>query len=151
MTGTWRDHGLNPLGKRVRDALLREHPEWARYAEILPGGDLELAVPAPRGSRATYLVVSTARGESTWVRYTPPRMFYPIESDEQMLAVVDALLHDRAFFLLISNGDEWIETTLLRPGEEPVLAEGQVADVMSWSGLNDRIVTHMPAGPRRGL
>src|SRR5262249_10605068 len=146
-----RDGGLNPLGARVRDVLLREHPEWARYVDVLPAGDLELAVPAPRGSRAKHLIISTARGESIWVRYAPPRMCYPVESDSQLLAVVDALLHDRAFFLVVSNGDEWIETTLLRPGEEPVLAEGQVADVVSWSGLNDRIVTYMPTGPRRGL
>jgi hypothetical protein len=78
-------------------------------------------------------------------------MSYPVESDAHLLAVVDALLTDRAFFLVVSNGDEWIETTLLRPGEEPVLAEGQIADVVSWSGLNDRIVTYMAGGsaPRR--
>jgi hypothetical protein len=143
--------GLNPLGTRIRDVLLREHPGWTRYVEILPGGDLEVAVPAPRGSRAGHLVISTTRGESTWVRYSPARMSYPVESVEQLLAVVDALLHDRAFFLVVSNGDEWIETSLLRPGEEPVLAEGQVADVVSWSGLNDRIVTYMPTGPKRGV
>jgi hypothetical protein len=142
---------LNPLGRRIRDVLLREHPEWGRYVEILPGGDLELALPAPRGSRAGRLVISTTRGASTGVRYAPPRMSYPLESEEQMLAVIDALLADNAFFLVISNGDEWIETSLLRPGEEPVLAEGQVADVVSWSGLNDRVVTYLPTGPRRGV
>jgi hypothetical protein len=134
----------NLLGVRVRDALLRRHPEWAAAVETLPGGDVEVAVPAPRGSRAGYLVVATAQGRDIWVRYSPPRMAYPVDSEEHMLAVVDALLSDRAFFLVVSNGDEWLETTLLRPGEEPVLAEGHVADVVSWSGLNDRIVTYMP-------
>jgi hypothetical protein len=144
-----RDHGLNPLGERVRDALLRKHPEWAGYVETLAGGDIELAVPAPRGSRAGHLVVTTARGRDTWIRYSPRRMSYPVESDEHLLAVVEALLGDRAYFLVVSNGDEWIETTLLRPGEEPVLAEGHVADVVSWSGLHDRVVTYMPNGRER--
>jgi hypothetical protein len=144
-----RDHELNPLARRVRDVLLDRYPEWAGYVESVANGDLELAVPAPRGSRAGHLVVSTARGHDTWIRYSPPRMFYPVESDTHLVAVVDALLSDRAFFLVVSNGDEWIETTLLRPGEEPVLAEGQVADVVSWSGLNDRIVTYMAAGSAR--
>ena len=69
-----------------------------------------------------------------------------LEAMSVLLAVVEALVSDRAFFLVVSNGDEWVETTLLRPGEEPVLAEGQVADVVSWSGLNDRIVTYLAGG-----
>jgi hypothetical protein len=51
-----------------------------------------------------------------------------------MHAVVGALLRDDAFFVVVNSGDEWIETTLLRPGEEPVLEEGHVANVVSWSG-----------------
>jgi hypothetical protein len=41
----------------------------------------------------------------------------------------------------VTNGDEWLETTLLPANQEPVLADGQVANVVSWSGLHDRIVT----------
>jgi hypothetical protein len=67
-------------------------------------------------------------------------MTYSVESESEMHAVIDALLSDRAFFTVITSGDEWIETTLLRPGEEPVLLEGQVANVVSWSGLHDRIL-----------
>jgi hypothetical protein len=145
-----QEHRLNALGTRVRDSLLDKHPEWAGYVETLASGDLELAVPAPRGSRAGHLVIFTARGEDAWIRYSPPRMCYAVESDEQMHTVVEALLSDRAFFLVVTNGDEWIETSLLRPGEEPVLTEGQVANVVSWSGHHDRIVTYMGERPTRG-
>jgi hypothetical protein len=61
-----------------------------------------------------------------------------------MHAVVEALLGDDAFFAVVTNGDEWIETMLLRPGEEPVLREGQVANIVSWSGRHDRILTYTP-------
>ena len=142
-----QEQGMNPLGERMRDGLVRQHPEWSEYVDILPGGDLELAIPAPQGSRAGHLVISTAAGEDIWIRYSPPRMFYAVESEEELHTVLGALLSDRAFFLVVSNGDEWIETSLLRPGEEPILAEGEVANVVSWSGHHDRIITYMSAGP----
>jgi len=137
----------NALRRRIRDSLVREHPEWAECVETLETGDLELAVPAPRGSRAKNLVIFTSRGQDIWIRYAPPRMCYCVETEDEMHAVVGALLRDDAFFVVVNNGDEWIETTLLRPGEEPVLAEGQVANVVSWSGNHDRIVTFMRTRP----
>lgn len=143
------DRDLNPLGIRVRDSLLRSHEDWADYACVLPSGDLELAVPAPRGSRAGHLVIFTAGGQDTWIRYSPPRAFYSVETDRQMHAVVEALLADDAFFVVVTDGDQWVETSLLRPGEEPVLGEGQVANVVSWSGRHDRVVTYTEkSGPR---
>jgi hypothetical protein len=138
---------LNALGRRVRDSLLRKHPEWAAYADVLEGGDLELAVPAPPRSRAKHLVIFTARGDDIWVRYAPPRMSYCVESEGQMHAVIEALLQDEALFAVVTNGDDWIETTLLRPGEELVLADGHVANVVSWSGNADRIVMHTTPHP----
>ena len=131
---------LNPLGTRVRDSLLARHGEWADRVKTLATGDLELSLPAPHGSRAGHLVIFTARGTDTWIRYSPPQACYEIESDRQLHAVLKALLADDAFFVVVSRGDTWIETVLLRPGEEPVLLEGQTANVVSWSGLHDRIV-----------
>jgi hypothetical protein len=138
---------LNALGSRVRDSLLARHPEWSDYVTVLPSGDLETGVPAPRGSRAGHLVIFTARGEDTWIRYSPARACYCVGSDREMHAVLEALLRDDAFFVVVTNGDEWIETTLLRPGEEPVLKDGYVANVVSWSGRHDRIVTFTEKQP----
>ena len=140
----------NALGIRVRDSLLGKHPDWAQYVEILESEDIEIAVPAPRHSRAKHLVVLTARGEDIWIRFAPRRMAYAVDSADEMHAVIDALLRDDAFFVVVTQGDDWMETSLLRPGEDPVLAEGQVANVVSWSGHHDRIVTYTarqsPAG-----
>lgn len=142
------DPHLSALGVRVRDSLLRRHQDWAAYVDVRPNGDLEVAIPAPRGSRARRLIVAT-QGEVTWIRYAPPRARYCVASDREMHAVIDALLADDAFFVVITDGDRWLETSLLRPGQEPVLGEGQVADVVSWSGRNDRIVTYTEKKPVR--
>jgi hypothetical protein len=134
--------GLNALGQRVLEALLEEHPEWDAHAEAVDDGDLRLVVPAPRGSRAKHLVVLTDHGKHVWIRYAPPRTCHLVTSEQEMNRIIHALLTDAVSFLVISRGDEWIETSLLPPDQEPTLLEGQVADVVSWSGHNDRIVTY---------
>src|SRR5882672_11054789 len=96
---------LNSFGKQVRDSLLGKHPEWAEYVGALDGGDLALAIPAPPGSRAKHLVILTSRGEDIWIRYAPPRMSYSVESEDEMHAVIEALLQDDALFVVVTNGD----------------------------------------------
>src|SRR5262245_38955354 len=144
------DPRLNPLGVHVRDSILRAHGDWAKYVDVLPSGDLEIAIPAPKGSRAGHLVIFTARGEDMWLRYSPPRACYCVATDREMHAAVGALLADDAFFVVVTDGNEWVETTPLRPGEEPVLHDGQVANVVSWSGRHDKIVTYTEKHPARG-
>ena len=144
------EHHLNPLAVRVRDSILRAHEDWAEYVVALASGDVEIAVPAPRGSRAGHLVIFTVRGEGAWIRFSPPRACYGVETDHEMHAVVRALIADDAFFVVVTYGDAWVETSLLRPGEEAVLAEGQVANVVSWSGHHDKVVTYTEKRPGRG-
>ena len=131
---------LNPLALRVRDSLLARHSEWTDHVRTLATGDVEIAVAAPHGSRAGRLVIFTVHGEDTCVRYSPARACWCVGSDRELHAVVKALLADDAFFVVVSHGGEWIETSLLRPGEEPVLRNGDMANVVSWSGRHDRIV-----------
>jgi len=66
---------------------------------------------------------------------------------EAMVTAIEA--GNQEPFLVITRGDEWIETTLLRPGEELVLVEGQVANIVSWSGAHDKIVSYMKERPHR--
>jgi hypothetical protein len=138
---------LNGLANRLQAAMLARHPEWSSHVEELRGGDIELAIPAPRASRAKHLIVSTSRGVDLWVRFSPPYMAYSADSEEELVRVVEAIIRDRAFFMVVAAGDERVETTLLRPGEEPVLRPGQVAEVVSWSGLCDRTVAHIDSAP----
>ena len=60
------------------------------------------------------------------------------------------LLADDAYFVVVTDGDKWLETSLLRPGEEPVLGEGHVANVVSWSGRHDKVVTYTAKRPVKG-
>ena len=142
--------GLNPLCIRVRDSVLGAHASWAEYVNVLPAGDVEIAIPAPRGSRAGQLVILTARGEDIWIRFSPPYAWYSPDTDGEMHSVLTALLADTAFFVVVTDGDDWVETMLLRPGQEPVLKEGDVANVLSWSGRHDKVVTYTEKRPVRG-
>src|SRR5262245_31877125 len=127
-------------GQQVIESVLARHPEWASLADVRANGDVEVVVPAPSSSRAGHLVVFTS-GDELGIRYAPPHMVYAVETEREMHAVIDALLADDAFFVVVTRGDEWIETGLYRPGQEPVLAEGDVANAVSWSGAHDKVVT----------
>ena len=135
---------MNAFARGIRDTLLRSHPEWAGHTRTLADGELEVKVPAPEGSRAAHLVIATARGSEIRLRLAPRHAHHPVGSEAEMRRVIAALLEDEAFLAVVTSGDDWIQTSLLRPGEELVLANGQVANVFSWSGKHDRIVTPPP-------
>ena len=135
------NQGLLPLGVRVRDSLLLRHAGWLDYVDVLATGDLEVAIPAP-GGFVPAIWSSSPLAVRTLDRFSPPYACYCVESDREMHAVLEALLRDDAFFVVVTDGDEWLETTLLRPGQEPVLKEGQVANVLSWSGAHDKVITY---------
>ncbi len=46
---------LNDLATTVWARLVAEYPEWEHYFGVLEGGDLEVAIPAPSGSKAGLL------------------------------------------------------------------------------------------------
>jgi len=135
---------LNPLAQRVWVRLLAAHPTWqAHFGEN--DGDLEVAIPAPAGSKAGHLVIFTDQGEHLWVRYAPPCMCYALDNENEMLSIIDQLLADQAVFVVIMNGNECVETTLVKPGVQPNLQAGQVAHLVSWLGTHDQNIP----GPSR--
>jgi hypothetical protein len=134
---------LNPLARRVWTALISAYPEWSKYFGTSGDDDLEAAVPAPMGSTAGHLVISTARGEDLWLRFSPPSMCYSLDDETEMLDVIQQLLVERALFVVVMRGDEWAGTSLIRRGEPadlPHLEAGQVAHIVSWSGKYDRTI-----------
>ncbi len=128
------------LAQRVAEGLLRAFPEWEEYVDTVKGGELEVAVPAPEGSSAGWLVVFTDRGEHLWVRFNPPQMCYALDDVDEMVRIVGQLIRDEAIFVVVHKGEEWAETTLIQPGDEPPLEKGQTAQVVSWSRSHDRVV-----------
>jgi hypothetical protein len=134
---------LNSLARRVWTALVAARPEWSPFFGTSGEDDLEVSVPAPVGSSAGNLVIFTAKGESVWVRYSPPSMCYAVEDETELLDVVQQLLADTALFMVVKRGGEWTETTLIRRGEKkdiPELGPNEAVTVVSWSGKYDQII-----------
>ena len=138
---------LNALATRVWAALLAKYPAWESYGVSWGEGELEVAVPAPASSQAGHLVVFTDRGENVWVRFSPPSMCYCVDTDEEMLSVVEELLSERAVFVTTWRGEKWTGTTLVRPEQAPLIEPGEVARVVSWTGARDRVVAEAGACP----
>jgi hypothetical protein len=133
---------MKPFAKQVGTALLAKHPEWEKYIGASNRGDLEIAIPAPAGSNAGHLVVFTNDCD-IWVRFAPPRMSYAVESEGEMSSIVDRLLADQVVFIVTMHDDDWVETALARPGEEPESKQGQTAQIVSWTGIHDRTLGNL--------
>jgi|HubBroStandDraft_2_1064218.scaffolds.fasta_scaffold1193146_1 hypothetical protein len=134
---------LNPLARRVWNALIADHPDWSEYFGTCGEDDLEAAIPAPTGSNAGHLVIFTANGTDLWLRFRPPSMCYSVDDETELVDVIRQLLRDKVSLVVIMRGNEWAGTTLIRqgvPGDIPQLEPGEVAQVVSWSGKYDRII-----------
>lgn len=129
---------LNPLAERAWKTLLAKYPEWREHFGTCGSDDLEVAVPAPVGSNAGHLVIFTARGEDLWLRFSPPHMCYGVDDEGEMLDVIEQLMSEKALFVVITQGDSWAGTTLIRRGDDLELEKGQVARIVSWTGSHDR-------------
>ena len=128
---------LNPAAARVAATLLGAFPDRPFALKELDGGHLEASIPAPPGSRAGALVVFTAHDGDTWVRFAAPYACYGIDTDEELIRIVRALLSESALFVIVRNGDAWMSTTLVHAGAEPEVEKGHQATVISWSGRWD--------------
>ena len=128
---------LNPTARRVAERLLTAFPDQAFSIEALENGHVQASLEAPPGSRAGALVVLTAHEGDVWVRYAPPRAFYGIDDDDDLVRVVRALLADDAVFAVISEGEEWAGTTLVAPRQRPLMEPNQRAVLISWTGNQD--------------
>ena len=131
---------LNPFAQQVWSALSAEYPEWTDYLGCCDENELEVAVPAPPGSKAGHLVIFTSGGKDLWIRFSPSFMSYAVDDETEMLAIIRQLQEESALFVVTMQGDEWVGTTLIRPGDQPVVEPNQIAHVVSWSGKHDRII-----------
>lgn len=130
---------LNASAAQVWRRLVNTYPDWEQYFGVLDGGDLEVAVPAPAGSKAGHLVISTNDGEDRWIRYDHPNMAYCVDDDDEMIRIVEFLLAEKVLFAVTMRGDEWTETTLVHPSDVLELAPGETIRIVSWTGALDRL------------
>ncbi len=82
----------------------------------------------------------SSKGKDLWLRLSPSRMCYSLDGSEEMLTIIRALLVDEVLFVRTTAGEKWMGTTLIHPGDEPVLQAGEIAELVSWSGRFDRTV-----------
>jgi hypothetical protein len=117
---------------------------------ILPGGDFEAAIRAPRNSKAGVLVCQS-RGSNIYLRLGPPRTFYSVAtamtSAQELLSIVGALLSDEIQFVLLSKDQKWSGTTLVRRGSQPAQGAGETARIISWSARFDRRIRALQEPP----
>jgi hypothetical protein len=131
---------LSPRAREVWQLLVHRFPAWKDYFyERNVESDLWVAVPAPARSHAGHLLVST-HGDDVWVGLGVPNAICGIDSDDELLSIIAHLLDDRALFEITTEGSEWIETSLVRPGWKSVARKGQTVQIVSWSGELDRAI-----------
>jgi hypothetical protein len=105
--------------------MLTEFPELRLEIVEQERGHVEISVEAPTASRAKALTVLTCHKGDVWVRFAPPRAFYPIDDEKELVRIVKDLLAEQALFVVITCGNEWAGTTLTRPGTKPTIEGGK--------------------------
>src|SRR5215472_14054987 len=127
---------LHSVARSAWKRLEAEFPLWVAYLGIRDG-ELEFAVPAPAGSNAGHLV-AFSNNNDLWVRFSPPYMCYAVNDEDEMVSIIRRLTADEALFKMIAKGDEWVETTLIRPHDKCESISGHCIRLVSWSGRFDR-------------
>lgn len=135
------DGRLNNFSRHIATKILEKYPTWKRWCRVRESGALEVAVPAPKGSNAGALVVLTTDDNDIWIRFAPPRMFYSLDDDKEMLHILKKLLTDQILFVVVMEKEQWVETTLIPRYGKPVLKKEQTATVLSWHGNFDSTMT----------
>jgi hypothetical protein len=130
---------LNPVARRVATQLFSVRPEFQARLNVLDGCNFEASVPAPEGSHAGALVVCTAHDGDIWVHFAPPQMWYSVDDEQELIAIVDQLLRDEVLFVRTTDANgAWAGTTLARRLEDVELNQGETATLLSWSGSQDQ-------------
>ena len=136
MTETKHPERLSPIAKRAWRRLESELPLWTEHRSTRDG-ELEFAVPAPTGSTAGHLVAFSNQDE-LWVRFSPPNICYPADDENEMISLIRKLTVDEIVFKVVMKGEDWVETTLTKPRENPVSLPGHSVRLISWSGKFNR-------------
>ena len=96
MTETKHPERLSPVAQRAWKRLQSEFPLWTTHLSTRDG-ELELALPAPIGSTAGHLVAFSNENE-LWVRFSPPKMCYPADDENELTSLIKKLTADEIVF-----------------------------------------------------
>ena len=127
---------LSPVAGQAWKRLESAFPVWKGHLDTRDG-ELEFAIPAPIGSAAGHLVAFSHQNE-LWVRFSPPRMCYLADDEDELVSLIRQLTTDQILFKVTMKGDEWVETTLARPEDKTESLPTYSVRYVSWSGKFDR-------------
>ena len=130
---------MSSTARRFATALVGKFPQFRRNLCVLPNGDFEAYITAPRTSKAGALVC-LSHGSDVCVRFALPRAVYAVDSIKELVAIVEQLLRNELVFVLLSKQRKWAGTTLSRRSDRPVQGAGESARLISWSGKFDRYI-----------
>ena len=131
---------MNRTAKTFSSALIEAFPRFAKNLKELSDGNFETFVPAPDGSKAGALVCFSTGDGDVWVRFSPPRAVYGVDTKQELLQVVGSLLKEEILFVVLSRARRWSGTTLVRRDGQPHVEAGESATVLSWTGKRDATV-----------
>jgi hypothetical protein len=127
---------LGPVAGQAWKRIESAFPLWKDHLDTRDG-ELEFAIPAPVGSAAGHLVAFSHQN-NLWVRFNPPRMCYLADDEDELVSLIRQLTTDQILFKVTMKGDEWVETTLVRPEEKTESLPAHSVRYVSWSGKLDR-------------
>ena len=93
---------MTPTSRRFAKAFVGRFPRFAERIVVLPGGDFDAVLLAPRNSKARVLVCQ-CRSDDVWIRLGLPHSFYSVDSTRELVGIVGGLLKDEVQFVLLSN------------------------------------------------
>jgi len=134
-----RQSNMSSTARRFVKALVDKFPQFQRHLCVLPNGDFEAYITAPRTSKAGALVC-LSHGSDVCVRYAPPRAVYAVDSAKELVTIVEQLLRNELVFVVLSTQRKWSGTTLSKRSDRPVQGAGESARLISWSGKFDRYI-----------
>jgi hypothetical protein len=128
---------LNPLARKMANALFAAFPAFERRFKPTPKGDLIAQIVAPKGSRALGIQVCTIGGRDVWVQFGVANAFCYVESERELVEIVTGLTEERLRFAINSRKGRWTSSCLLRGREKIKLKRGETGAVYSWTGKKD--------------
>ena len=69
---------------------------------------------------------------------SPQHMCYLADDENDLVSLIRQLTTDQVLLKVTMKGDEWVETTLARPQQNPESPPGHSVRFVSWSGKFDR-------------
>lgn len=141
MSGTilsFKQSHMSPTARRFAKALVSKFPQFRRQLCVLPNGDVEAYITAPRTSKAGALVC-LSHGSDVCVRFAPPRAVYVIDSTKELVSIVEQLLSNELVFVVLSKQRTLSGTTLIRRSDRPFKVSARVP--VLFHGLESSIGT----------